>query len=199
VVFLYLDLFGVDAARHEHRHFVLLSWHDGNLRLLHRSEIIPGGSGIPTIVFDPIKAEVFVRYNDENVIIDCRDGAERAADPALNRYPSRPVTCTQSGEFPLRSDNYFLTLRRLTDGLRTVVVEWITNLQVRYPELRLTSSPHSEDAWSSVSPDGEWIAFVAAHELDDGLYIIRRDGTGLQRIARGIFDVAPVVSDVVPW
>ncbi len=199
VVFLYLDLFGIDAGRHEHRYFVLLSWYDGNLRLLRQSEIIPDVSGIPLTIFDPARAEVFVRHNDANVIIDCRSGTERAADPALNRYPGRPVTCAQSGEFPLRDDAHFLTLRRLTDGWRTVVVEWITNLQVRYPELRSMVWPHSADEWTSVSPDGEWIAFIATHELDDGLYIIRRDGTGLHRIARGIFDVAPVVSDVVPW
>lgn len=198
-VFLYLDVFGVDAARHERRHFVLLSWHDGNLRLLRQREIIPGVYGIPTIVFDAAKAEVFVRHNDQNVIIDCRSGAEHTADPALNRYPYRPVNCAQNGEFALRNDNYFLTLRRLSDGWRTVVVESINNLQVRYPELRSLIRPHSEDAWCSVSPDGEWIAFVAAHELDDGLYIIRRDGSQLRRIARGKFDVPPVVSDVVPY
>lgn len=198
-VFLYLDVFGIDSARREHRHFVLLSWHDGHLRLLRQGELLRGAAALPVTIFDPAKAEVFVRYNDENVVIDCRSGTERAADPALNRYPYRPATCSQRGEFAMRNDNYFLTLRRLSDGWRTVVVEDINKLQVRYPELRSYPSPHGGDAWCSVSPDGEWIAFVASHELDDGLYIIRRDGTELRRIARGKFDVPPVVSDVVPY
>jgi hypothetical protein len=198
-VFLYLDVFGIDSARHERRHFVLLSWHDGNLRLLRHDELLRGAAALPVTIFDPAKAEVFVRYSDENVVIDCRSGTERAADPALNRYPYRPATCSQRGEFVMRNDNYFLTLRRLSDGYRTVVVEGINTLQVSYPELRSMSGPHSEDAWCSVSPDGEWIAFVASHELDDGLYIIRRDGSQLRRIARGKFDVPPVVSDVVPY
>ena len=198
-VFLYLDVFGIDAARHERRHFVLLSWHDGNLRLLRQHEIIPGAAALPVTIFDPAKAEVFVRYNDENVIIDCRSGTERAADPALNRYPYQPVNCTQGGEFVTRTDGYFLTLRRISDGRRTVVVEGLNNLQVKYPDLRSLTSPHSEAAWCAVSPDGEWIAFVASHELDDGLFIIRRDGTELRRIARGKFDVPPVVSDVVSY
>jgi hypothetical protein len=198
-VFLYLDVFGVDAARHERRHFVLLSWHDGNLKLLRQHEFIPDVSGVPMIVFDPAKAEAIVSLKDQNVIIDCRSGTERAAEPALNRYPYRSVNATQSGEFVTSSDGYFLTLRRLSDGRRTVVVEGLNNLQVQYPDLRSMTSPHSEEAWCSVSPDGEWIAFVAAHESDDGLFIIRRDGSELRRIARGKFDVPPVVSDVVQY
>ena len=39
------------------------------------------------------------------------------------------------------------------------------------------------------SPDGEWLAFAT----DDGIYLVRPDGTGLRRVVSGDFATAPAV------
>jgi Tol biopolymer transport system component len=78
------------------------------------------------------------------------------------------------------------------DGLE-VAFEWYTSaghglyaIGIDGSGLRRIADLHaSSPAWS---PDGEWIAFahnVGLHEDDNGIYIVRRDGTGLALVVGG--------------
>ncbi|MBR9975942.1 MAG: hypothetical protein KFF77_10210 [Bacteroidetes bacterium] len=88
-------------------------------------------------------------------------------------------------------------LQRPTDGRLVKVPLDSERLKEHFPDVTwLFGSIRTE---AGLSPDGEWIVFTADHADNQGLYILRRDGTGLRRIAEGVFDVPPVVSDIVPY
>ncbi len=198
VVFMDLDVSGNDSQRRHHRYSVQMSAYKGSLRVLCMIEIAYP-MWFPSRVFDVTTGDLYRATDNVATVIDCRTGAERPSERFLSSWVSYSVASGRTGEVASCNDGSLLSLRRIADGRKTSVIQSINQLQVRYPEVRQMAGIHSERQWCAVSPDGEWLVFIAPHELDDGLFIVRRDGTELRRIARGIFDVPPVVSDVVAY
>lgn len=153
--------------------------------------------GWQSAIFDGASGKLFLRERDGRAVaFDCRGGVDQITLPSLC-WGFRTLSVGSGELIKYSAPHGTLELYRLSDGRTHSVPLTIEKLQIQYPEVRAYLS--SGEPYCRVSPDGEWIAFIAGHEQDNGLFIIRRDGMGLQRIARGIFDVAPVVSNVVPW
>lgn len=135
----------------------------------------------------------------EAVVFDCRGGSRTVA---TSRVPVSFVTLsTVSGEHasPWYTDTDIeFVLRRVADGRVHRIALNLQVLRATFPDTQwLVGSIEEEIA---LSPDGEWLAFrTSESEQHRALYVVRRDGTGLRRIAEGAFDVPPVVSDVVPY
>ncbi len=198
VAYLHANVAGDDSMRRRHRYSVQLSVFEGNIRILNVTDFTNPGPA-PASVFNVTTGDMYLIQQNDVTIIDCKTGSVRTGTSAQAFNAYRPVVSARSGEIAGPGAGKALALFRLYDGRLTTVMETVEQLQVRYPDVRPYGNLHSSAQWYTVSPDGEWIVFIAAHELDDGLFIIRRDGTELRRIARGIFDVPPVVSDVVPY
>ncbi|MBE0644905.1 MAG: hypothetical protein IH600_12545 [Bacteroidetes bacterium] len=136
-----------------------------------------------------------IQSDHSGVAYDCRGGSWQVALKSIGR--GFQMLSAGSGEYGRYNSNVqTITLQRVSDGRLHEVPITRTQLETSFPDVQWL---HGLSDWGKLSPDGEWIAFVAQHAADQGLYVIRRDGTGLRRIARGTFDVPPVVSDVVPY
>ena len=197
-----LDVFGLDAGRHERRHSAVLAADASGLRLLRTHEIIPGPAEerhwFAIAVFEPRSALLYLWLEGAGSVIDCRNGSEQPSAGATSRYLTHTVASAGTGEIALWNSGAYLGLYRPADVQSVSVIAAREDLQVKFPDLRFYTQ-HSRTKWCAVSPDGEWIAFIESRELDDCLFVIRRDGSGLRRIAEGVFDIAPVVSDLVPY
>ncbi|MFZ1728931.1 MAG: hypothetical protein WBQ23_03575 [Bacteroidota bacterium] len=172
----------------------------GTLAGMHviRAPLLPANEP-SALQFDPAAARVYITTADKTIAYDCLGGSQvvslSGVPPSNSGFE---VLSAHSGEVVRYSSaQATIILYRLSDGSQHIVPFDMEKLQISFPEVRWYMM--RGEPWCSISPDGEWITFVAGHEKDNGLYLIRRDGTGLRRIATGTFDVRPIVSDVVPY
>jgi hypothetical protein len=87
-----------------------------------------------------------------------------------------------------------LALIRLSDAGKTSVLPSIRDLTAYFPEIIYGELR----PWASVSPDGEWVAFCWKVDAAEHLFVVRRNGEDLRRIAQGSFRVPVSVSDEIP-
>ncbi len=151
---------------------------------------------LPTL--DGATATLYATYaNGAGMAFDCRGGSRVVSVPWLNTR-QRSTLSGRSGEFvritsPLTVPGHIEVVRGI-DGSAVTVVESIETLQAFDTDLRFIYEDRV-----ALSPDGEWLGFIGYIGSTNALFVLRRDGSEMRRVATGTFDVAPVVSDVVPY
>lgn len=132
---------------------------------------------------------------------DCRGGSRIIAPSQWRPASSAFSLSARSGEFVCigySSPTDFIKIVRISDGRVTPVAMTADQVAQIAPDV-MTLISHLNNTGISISPDGEWLAFEGFAGAETALYIIRRDGTDLRRIATGTNGVRPVVSDVIPY
>jgi hypothetical protein len=146
------------------------------------------------VAFDGATGTLYVTFMDRSTTsYNCRGGSSQVQLSGMG------VGFTQlsarSGELGVYNSNgHTITLERFFDGHMHEVPLLRETLERTFPDVQWLLGSNT---WCMLSPDGDWVAFVAEHLGQRGLYAMHRDGTGLRRIALGIFDIPPIVSDVV--
>jgi len=83
---------------------------------------------------------------------------------------------------------------RIEGGEKSSVLTTIRDLTAYHPEIIYGGLQY----WASVSPDGAWVVFGWMDDSTEHLFVMRRDGSDLRRIAQGRFPVPATVSDEIP-
>ncbi|MDX9759071.1 MAG: hypothetical protein RBU27_07920 [Bacteroidota bacterium] len=146
--------------------------------------------------FDGATAQLYALSVNAAVRHDCRGGG--AASVALSLPGASGFATASGGTGEIAwydSSTPEISILRLSNGQMRRIPLDRSRLASQFPDAAWLVG---ESGWCGMSPDGEWIALVAQHAQDDGLYVMRRDGSDTRRIARGAFVTPPVVSDVVP-
>jgi hypothetical protein len=162
----------------------------------------------PTMIFhrsrfDGATGTLYALQQDgSGTAFDCRGGSNIIAPSLWRSVPTSFSVSARSGEFVFvqySSPTEFIKIVRISDGKVTPVVMTADQVAQIAPDVMTLMSHLLHNMDISISPDGEWLAFEGFAGAETALYIIRRDGTDLRRIATGPFDVHPVVSDVIPY
>lgn len=157
---------------------------------------------IYSISFEGATGTVYVATGlGEGTAFDCRGGSRAAPHAYVPSVARSFILSALTGEIVVPSyastDHTFLLFRPF-DGVRHDVPLSRETLLAAFPDTKWLLGSIEEEV--ALSPDGEWLAFrTSQFEQHRALYVVRRDGTGLRRIAEGVFDVPPVVSDLVPY
>lgn len=147
-------------------------------------------------VFDGATSQLYALSFNGAMRYDCRGGSGTPVSISLPGSSGFAACSGGSGEIAWYDSNTpVISMLRLSDGRLQRIA-----LDRARPETQFPDTPWllGENGWCGMSPDGEWIAVVVRHAQDEGLYVMRRDGSDPRRLARGAFAVPPVVSDVVP-
>ena len=187
-----MEMEGGAAWRHR---TLLLGGSTAGMHVL-EDEAVPGSPGWRRVAFDPAAALLYVARTDQKLMIyDCRGGSREGVFPPTYNIPAFHRLSARSGEYGTYDSNQQrLFLTRPLDAREHDVPFSRDMLEARFPDVQWLLGSHRNCA---VSPDGEWITFIADHLGKTCLYAIRRDGSFIRRIACGSFDVPPVVSDVI--
>ena len=147
-------------------------------------------------VFDGATSQLYALSINGAMRYDCRGGSGTPVSISLPGSSGLAACSGGSGEIAWYDSNSpVISILRLSDGRLQRIALDRARLETQFPDAPWLLG---EDGWCGMSPDGEWIAVVVRHAQDEGLYVMRRDGSDPRRLARGAFAVPPVVSDVVP-
>jgi len=139
-----------------------------------------------------LDTRTFTAYVDagNSFAVDCRTGISTPFDYTIDAARPHHVLSATTSEY-VYAKQQRIALVRLDNGSESIVVEDVSAVLADHADLR---SGRLADA--AVSPDGEWLAFL--HETTDNafaLYVLRRDGGELRRVAKGMIGVPFVLSN----
>ncbi len=171
--------------------YYISEWNTGSIRIISSpftSPIRLRGRNIPE------GALYILNENDNSIFLfSVRDGSLEKTAMNGSQFLS-PLQCSHQGDYLALWGNggielYDAAMRRISTVLTSADITRLGNGAVFKNSERL-----------SISPDGIWIAFALPTSANSSLFhifIVRRDGSELQRIADGVSCGVPVISDDV--
>ena len=171
---------------------LILRMRDGELSMLQGTR-----HPVHLLSFDPGCTSLYYETGGKYYAMTCEAGGVTGMVFSTS-HPEmlRPAAFAQTtGEYVASvNSNELLSLVQAVTMEKTVVVATIRDITAYYPEISYGELRH----WAAVSPDAQWVTFVWISEDSEHLCIVRRNGEGLLRIAKGSFPVAGVISDEIP-
>ena len=174
------------------RQHLLMVWENDEVRMVQGKP-----SAIDILAFNPDGSALYFISAGTFFALDCAAGIVRNSELRTDRKDILTTHSFSSGSGEYVSsvvNGEIIVLTRLGDGSRTVVLPNMRELTIAYPEINYGQLGD----WASVSPDGQWVVFPWLGDEQSHLFIIRRDGTDIRRIAKGSFPVPAVVSNEIP-
>lgn len=187
-----VDMTDIQAGTVRARQSLLLRWRGDALELLQGNR-----DGFRILFFDAECSRLFYLVGYRGYELDCGSGTVVTKSFATDRQELlRPGAFSAAREEYLASfaNGVLLSLAGLSGGEQHTVLAGIRDLTAYYPEIMFGELQD----WASVSPDGAWVAFTWIGDATEHLFVVRRDGTDLRRIAQGRFPIPAVVSDELP-
>ncbi|MDT8325751.1 MAG: hypothetical protein RRA94_16675 [Bacteroidota bacterium] len=191
VVFV-VDMTDIQAGTVRARQSLILRWRGDALEMLQGNR-----DGFRILFFDDACDRLFYMVGLRGYEYDCVSGTVVTKSFATTRYDllrAGAFSAAREEYLASRSDGVLLSLAGIDGGTHTAVIAGIRDLTAYYPEIIFGELQN----WASVSPDGEWVTFAWIGDSVEYLFVVRRDGTDLRRIAEGRFPVPAVVSDEAP-
>jgi hypothetical protein len=187
-----VDMTDIQAGTVRAHQSLLLRWRGDALEMLQGNR-----EGFRLLFFDADCTRLYFGVGHRGSELDCGSGTVVTKSFTTDRRELlRPGAFSADREEYLASfsDGVLLALVGLSGGGQTSVIAGIRDLTAYYPEIIFGELQE----WASVSTDGEWVAFTWIGDATEYLFVVRRDGTDLRRIAQGRFPVPAVVSNEIP-
>jgi len=187
-----VDMTDIQAGTVRARQSLLLRWRNDALEMLQGNR-----DGFRLLFFDADCSRLYYMVGYRGYEYDCDGKTVVTKSFTTDRHELlRPGAFSAAREEHLASfsDGVLLSLIALGGGGQTPVIAGIRDLTAYYPEIIFGELQD----WASVSADGEWVSFAWIGDSTEHLFVVRRDGTDLRRIAQGRFPVPAVVSNEIP-